>query len=270
MWNQGFPINWQAPLNRGLLSWWLRTPVLVSTARWLDVCEKSHGALTGSVTWSGSARPGGWGAPAFAGTEYITPALPTRFELGVGDWTTAAWIKPTNVSVDRVIWAKCAAAAWESAAKTWYLKASTGLQVLDTYGVVAVNSTSAPTMGAWSHVAVSFLNSSNAVVFYLNGRADGSTTYALTADNAAHVLRFGALTSGLEIPWIGAMDDLRFYNRVLSAEEILRLYHASRMGYQQELHWLEDDDYRHAVMEGWRQMRTPLLPARVAWAGVEY
>lgn len=242
MWNQGYPVNKIASLNRGLVSWWLRPPTLVSNVRWLDLYERSHGVITGNPIWSGQQRRGGYGALTFDGTDYVTPALPTRFELGAGDWTTVAWVKPTNVTVDRVIWAKCAAAAWEGASKTWYLKATTGVQVLDAPGEVTVNSTTGLTMGVWSQIAVSFLNSTNGVTFYLNGTANGTGTLLLATDDVAHILRFGVLTSLLELPWIGSLDDLRFYNRVLSADEVKRLYHASSTGYKQELNWLDDDD----------------------------
>lgn len=85
---------------------------------------------------------------------------------------------------------------------------------------------------AWHHVAVVGAGTGNAITFYVDGVAL-STTYITsfvsfsTGDSSA-VMFAGALNnSGTAIlPFNGAMQDLRIYNRTLSAAEILSDFNA--------------------------------------------
>jgi len=73
----------------------------------------------------------------------------------------------------------------------------------------------------WYHVALVYDDSTNIVEIYLNGVSDGTTT----ADG------FGSNTNGVRIGkylsaqlWNGTIDEVRIYNRALSAEEIYEHY----------------------------------------------
>lgn len=81
---------------------------------------------------------------------------------------------------------------------------------------------SALTIGEWSHFAVT--NDGNTFRFYLNGEPDGSSdiTCDITNTNSAP-FRIGANGAGGE-SFDGLIDELRAYNRALSAAEIKRLY----------------------------------------------
>lgn len=69
---------------------------------------------------------------------------------------------------------------------------------------------------AWNHIVVSIDNGTG--TFYINGVADGITTNVVSM-NAA---RIGG--AGGQSGFLGSMDEVRIYNRALSASEITELY----------------------------------------------
>jgi hypothetical protein len=87
-WSQ--PVNWDSPLNRGLVSWWLagENPYW-GGARFLDLCQRNPGTLTGGPTWQGGkGRPGSCGAIDLDGAnDYVAvPASASTTGLNT-DWT---------------------------------------------------------------------------------------------------------------------------------------------------------------------------------------
>jgi hypothetical protein len=75
--NYGNLVNWDAPLNRGLVSWWLQLPQLRGGPKLFDIAGRNHGTLTNGPTWGGSlGRPGQFGALAFSGSNYVALSQP--------------------------------------------------------------------------------------------------------------------------------------------------------------------------------------------------
>jgi hypothetical protein len=92
-----------------------------------------------------------------------------------------------------------------------------------------VSTTKCP-IGAWAHVAVTYSwdGSAGTATIYLNGAVVGtgtglpyniSTALGATSANYLGISRWGQDTNGFN----GAMDDVRFYNRALTATDILTL-----------------------------------------------
>ena len=84
-----------------------------------------------------------------------------------------------------------------------------------------------PPDGRWRHVLVTYDNSSTSNVprMYINGIEQ--TVTELVAPVAPLVSETGTLRigdSGTDDAWDGRIDDVRIYNRILSADEIRRLY----------------------------------------------
>jgi hypothetical protein len=92
---------------------------------------------------------------------------------------------------------------------TWYVWETTNFSL-------AVNT--------WTHFAVTY-NPGSAPVFYKNGsvrtltQTYGSPSSPARATNTAP-LHIGTEFNGVESPWSGKVDDLRIYERVLTAAEI--------------------------------------------------
>ena len=91
-----------------------------------------------------------------------------------------------------------------------------------------VKTASAVTLNAWQHVVVTY-NTNNQVRIYLNGVLSATGTVPNLNANS-YDLKFGrlyAITSG----WFfnGKIDDIRFYNRTLTATEVNQLYDATTL-----------------------------------------
>ncbi len=78
----------------------------------------------------------------------------------------------------------------------------------------------------WHHVAVSMDNNAHKVRFYIDGKPYGPEhTHVLTWNmNWNHDLFIGGYDGSGRWPWYGKLDEIRFYNKVLSADEIKKIY----------------------------------------------
>lgn len=78
-------------------------------------------------------------------------------------------------------------------------------------------------LNRWHHVAVT--KSGQRVIFYLNGTPDGSGTVGGNLQPNVLALHIGGPHGvGLPLFFDGLLDDLRIYNRALSADEVHQLY----------------------------------------------
>jgi hypothetical protein len=97
------------------------------------------------------------------------------------------------------------------------------LRVLNAAGVNSnVFSDNVLVTGRWYHWALT-INSSFNVTLYLDGVAQSTTPTLAGFFNADGALRIGG-NNGSDVNLMGGMDDVRFYNRVLSLFELQQLY----------------------------------------------
>jgi hypothetical protein len=82
--------------------------------------------------------------------------------------------------------------------------------------------------GAFQHICAE--RSGSNVYFYLNGAADGSTAYTQPSSVAGLTQRLGASKYSGTINQVidGKIDEVRIYNRALSAGEVTRLYNLTK------------------------------------------
>src|SRR3990167_7405749 len=89
---------------------------------------------------------------------------------------------------------------------------------------LSVNSVSAVSLSTWTHIVV--LKSGTARQIYINGTLDNSDTLSsATMDytDDTPVTRIGVLDN--DVRWFnGLIDDVRVYNRAISAAEVAQLY----------------------------------------------
>jgi hypothetical protein len=99
------------------------------------------------------------------------------------------------------------------------------------FGSFSGLSTGSLTLNKWNHIVVTYNGST--VFFYINGQASGSAAFALSTTLGS--LRLGKWISGGsgESPFNGYMDDVRIYNRALSASEVSQLYNQNATGVDQ-------------------------------------
>lgn len=117
------------------------------------------------------------------------------------------------ISDSNSTWSPCAIFIKDSQFRLWHRTA-------DTFGLYIFTST-LPVVNSWYHIVVTI--HATGARFYINGQLVGFSTTAPHWNTTAKTLTLGgesASTSG----WNGAMDDLRIYNRVLSANEVTSIY----------------------------------------------
>jgi hypothetical protein len=101
------------------------------------------------------------------------------------------------------------------------------LRIGDGSGFHNFDSLSSITTTGWYHVVVTYNGTTGYV--YLNGAEDNNTNDAFTVLDSSATLQLGLLSTVTD-PFNGQMDDMRLYNRAISAAEAKALYNAYNAG----------------------------------------
>jgi len=195
--------------------------------------QNNNGTLTGA---NGLPKPvaGKIGqALSFDGVDdYIRGnAYNSSLDLLGTSFTLSAWVKPTRQAVSIIVDKPFVDGSHQGSYFDWSLVYNAGGNGrVSTYLSCAEghNYNNTPlTVGAWNFIAVTYTGSTDDS-FYLNGVPDGapSQTCSVINSNSAP-FRIGANGGGGE-NFPGLIDEVRVYNRALSADEIKRLYNMGR------------------------------------------
>jgi hypothetical protein len=187
-----------------------------------DASGNGHtGTLVNGPVWT-AGRYGN--AVSFDGVnDYVNVANPGTMNFGTSDFSFTAWAKRGATGAKHTIFSKTASGSWGSRGKEFFISGTDNTLAFRGYGSVGEvhSSGGIPDDGNWHHVAVTFVNSSNAVTLYIDGIPSGSGTLSLPADRSTHVVRIG--TSARMNYLKGLIDDVRIYNRALGQVEIQNL-----------------------------------------------
>lgn len=226
-----WPLPVLADITSNLVGYWAMdagtgTTLVDSSATGLTVTFGSGG---NAPTW---LTPGKVGAAA---TTYASASSQrAQASVGVGhplypgtnNFTVAAWVKLVAGGGWRNI-----AGVWHGSDPYWYMRIQTAGQIglvmqatgfLDTASSGTVTDTT-----NWHHVAVTVQRGGNAT-FYIDGSASGtSSTTGVTGsivNTASRTFCLGCLgtITGTEF-FNGSLDEVRVYNRLLSASDITEL-----------------------------------------------
>ena len=97
-----------------------------------------------------------------------------------------------------------------------------GKLVFDVGWVGSVESSSSVDDGKWHAIAVSYDAKSGSTTLYVDGRKEGASKL-LSQDDDDHVFRLGYTATNFAAPLKGSIDDIRFFQRKLSDEEVALL-----------------------------------------------
>lgn len=227
----GPSINRSHPLARGLVGCWKVMPQRRGGVTWRDICGRNNGTITNASTptaWSGDTYRGGYGSIAFDGSDdYVNvPDGFTRTISGLVQFSVTLWLKGNSFTNQPVIYAMTTGTGDLGVLET----NSTGTELW-----WAVRSTAAAQFSAriytssvasgWHHVAMVKTAAGDNGNLYLDGVLQ--TSYTGTLDNnpsssGANVFFGKYASAGLEFN--GNIDDVRFYDRALSADEAKAIY----------------------------------------------
>ena len=85
----------------------------------------------------------------------------------------------------------------------------------------------AVTLNAWQFVTMTYTSASKVVSFYVNAVSQGSGTLNADPLTSSQAFTIGNNTA-TDRAFNGSLDDVRIYNRALSAQEVKRLYNMGR------------------------------------------
>ncbi|MDO8728838.1 MAG: LamG domain-containing protein [bacterium] len=222
-------------LKNGLVGYWtMNGPDMVATSTGSAVIDRSGNNNTGYLQ-NGPVRAIGkigQGLSFDGVNDEVTMGDVTLLELNL-PFSVSLWVKPTNGpdATQYFIVSKWLSTGnqreWEvgmagTTHKLRFQKSSDGGNV----NLTSIDSNSVPSQGVWTHGVVTVDVSGN-WVWYFNGTNNGSGTIANTTifHGTANFI-FGSVTTGGFYP--GGLDDVRVYNRVLTGNEIKRLYNLGR------------------------------------------
>ncbi len=175
----------------------------------------NHGTISGAA-WTGAGRFGG--ALSFDGVnDWVTIADAASLDLTSG-MTLEAWIRPTALGNNwRTVLLKEQPGNY---AYALYASTGTGRPSVNaiTGGVDRdLRATSSPALNTWTHLAGTYNGST--LTIYLNGVAAGTVAATGNIVTTTGALRLGGTAVWPE--WFtGQIDEVRVYNRALSAAEI--------------------------------------------------
>jgi len=191
----------------------------------------NDGTLTNNPTWTTGVNPLSGGDPGgnaleFDGTnDYVDCGSDGSLNF-VDEITVEAWVKSNDISSWKSIFDR----GWN---RNWHLSFRTSKISFRAWdvdgGLNGFEGNTVLESGVWYHVVAVYNDSEKKVYFYLNGNSDGGGTFAKSMNNTGWQTPFiGAYGVGTDFNFDGSIDEVKIFNRTLSAAEVR--YHYNRGG----------------------------------------
>lgn len=226
-------VNAGHPLTRGLVTWWLPVPGLAGGPVLWDLVGTSHGVFNGMGAttrgWRSTIRRGGFNSILFDGTNTAfvgSTNTNTKWNVGTGDFAVAAWVRLNNTITFGTLFNLDDGTTGNGI--IMYTGSPNGGMRCWVANQVR-NTTTTTTDGKWHHFLATRI--SGTVFQYVDGTPDGSFASAGSVTANQHLRTGASFSGGGSLPLPGYSDDIRFYNRGLSAAEVQELYDNSLQGY---------------------------------------
>jgi hypothetical protein len=189
-----------------------------------------HGWLVGFTSTTTTAGRMGQAMSFNGATSYVQMATSTPiFPFATGNFSATAWIK-TNSLNSTVL------------AKTVPFLANNGFSIMiDAYGKIRgwiyneyIDSATIVNDGKWHHVVFQ-RNSVSTTTLYIDGNLDKTAGHYLGSQSAGNGSQVGKFSIGMLLdgstpvyPFPGSIDDVRIYDRAITASEAKQLYNLGR------------------------------------------
>lgn len=220
-----------SPINAGLIALWALDETSGTTA--YDSIGSNDGTMTNMDGASNNVAGPVSSALSFSSSRITAAAASTDLDdIFNGGGTISYWIYPTNWGTFGRVVDKSDSGTfppnqgWHSQGDTGIIKFSQAFST--THGDWETGTNTVP-MNTWSHIVITYDNSSdaNAPIIYVNGVNSALTTVSppsgTAVSDASQPITLGARQGGAN-NYTGYADDIRMYNRVLTASEVTSLY----------------------------------------------
>ena len=137
--------------------------------------------------------------------------------IGTSPITITAWIRPTSLraGAPRIV---------DNTKTRFYVSSASRVSFSSDGATGVISGNNVPLNGKWQFVAVT-RTAAGVANFYANGVPSGTANLNSGTPTAGSNVAIGGISGGpTSNPFEGSMDDVRVYNRVLSASEITQLY----------------------------------------------
>ena len=189
----------------------------------INAAGSGDGAIAGAVLVSG--RPGSGQALSFdGGNDLVTVADGAALDLTAA-MTLSAWVNPSTLSGGSG-WKTIVLKERGASGLSYGLYANDGPGVSQPAAYIAVGGSDrrvgaqpALAVNTWTHLAVTYDGST--MRLYVNGVLRSSVAQAGAITASANPLRIGGNTVFGQEFFAGLLDDVRVYNRALSAQEVV-------------------------------------------------
>ncbi|MEW5955908.1 MAG: LamG domain-containing protein, partial [Candidatus Micrarchaeota archaeon] len=198
-----------------------------SNSTWTrDYSTNGNNGTVNGAAWSSTSGYDGKGAYSFDGTDdYIEVPAASSLDMTT-QYTLEAWVYPRELKAYEVIFNRGAADADDIEV---YVESPTSLTILHNRGnggtLSYVQSWVPPPASQWTHLAVTY--DAGALKLYYNSALKNSTTGIQAPLDTNKKWLVGtsehSVFGGTKF-FNGTIDEVRFYNRTLSQQEIIALY----------------------------------------------
>lgn len=198
---------------------------------------KYHGSVDATGVWndlSGNDNHGTLGSNAFVDNQGVNlDGMSDYVNCGNGvslqltqNITLASWIKCTTQENRGIITKYTYPSPGAYSLQTANLTSGVRFVIYEGSEQTAFDSIGGVQDNAWHHVVATYDKSYMRI--YIDGDLDSSKAATHDINNSSDNLNIGARTDGSSDFFAGIIDDIRVYNRRLSAEEILQIYHETK------------------------------------------
>ena len=214
----GHRVDKTDPILRGCVGWWPLNDGAGSKAADLSVGGNS-GTLVGNVTWESGERGYASEHPS-ADATYISTGYSAVGESAI---TVSAWIRNDGSAAGNSF-GKIVSQGHATNFDSYMNKSANETLSFDINAtIVTANNADIPAIGTWFHVCFVWEQSVYQGV-YINGVESNTTTADTSVIGAVNHNLFIGGTSAATRPWDGGIQNVRVYNRALTATEVSRLY----------------------------------------------
>ena len=171
-------------------------------------------------------------ALSFDGTDdYVDVPDSPNWDLG-SVFSITAWVKFNVIQYSHIVGTKTNDSGQDNPG--WLFEYNTNNTLMFNYATglgvwpIQVSNSWTPSTGVWYFVAVA-RDSANDIRMFVDGVQIGTTANDADSITSTPSLKIGGITSGVtQIYTNGLIDEVRIYNRALSADEIMQHYQQSR------------------------------------------
>jgi hypothetical protein len=220
------------PLAKNLALWWIAAPHQMGGTTWYPQVGRDRGTLAGMTLagttsgWQSSTRNRAYGEMRFDGSDDQVNTGTTTLVANLPAFTICVWFRSTSTNPQQLYsegvgsWPEMTIALnWSGSTGGYNIRffnweASVGLDVIG-YPATPVES------GVWQHLCAVQESKSSGKLYSNTWMSSTSTGSLGTVTPTQRVL--GASTQATN-RLVGALDDIRVYNRALSPNEVKQVY----------------------------------------------